>query len=567
MESFSLLYPENSTRSESTLAEEALNDLSIDFIIDALTEDNYEKNLLGKIMTKITCDKDTISYRCDIFEDFLNFPQLRDELSELVIKLADLRDIERFQKDQEASSLWSLINRLREIDEYVNCITRIKNVLEKLDIKSEGMITLRNHVTNIYNESGFPEIKKDIDFMFEKVREFKSITIGVNLDKLLRPKNAGVISLNDEEFKASGLMKNFLKFKNGKEELHHGTDTGDTRYFHPDSGITSGTLTNIIIGSVQQSATHDVHIETNSLTGADPLSDALKKSVTDILRKTVKEIKSSLKKYINISGYALIKLMPEIIFFIRWAELVDKIKALGMPMCKAEIINPEKRYCSFRELYNLKLAINNVNGSKIDIITNEFSFDDEGRIYILTGPNRGGKTIFTQAVGLCMLLSQWGIYIPASEAVISPCDNIYTHFPADENDTVDLGRLGEESKRLSEIFESASDKSLLLLNESLATTNVSEGLFIAKDVVKAMRYLGTRAIFNTHMHELARDIDELNSSEGTSKTASLITGVNNGKRSFKVILAPPQGVSYAKDIAEKYGVTYDKIKEKIDSAT
>ncbi len=234
-------------------------------------------------------------------------------------------------------------------------------------------------------------------------------------------------------------------------------------------------------------------------------------------------------------------------------------------MCKAEIIDPEKRYCSFKELYNLKLAINNVNGSKIDIVTNEFSFDDERRIYILTGPNRGGKTIFTQAVGLCMLLAQWGVYIPASEAVISPCDNIYTHFPADENDTVDLGRLGEESKRLSEIFESASTKSLLLLNESLATTNVSEGLFIAKDVVKAMRYLGTRAIFNTHMHELARDIDELNSSEGTSKTASLITGVNNGKRSFKVILAPPQGVSYAKDIADKYGVTYDKIKEKIDS--
>lgn len=565
MENFSLLYPENSTRSENTLTEEALNDLSINFIIDTLTEDNYEKNLLGKIMTKITCDKDTISYRRDIFEDFLNFPQLRDELSELVVKLADLRDIERFQKDQEASSLWSLINRLREIDEYVNCITHIKNVLEKLDIKSEGMITLKNHVTNIYSESGFPEIKKDIDFMFEKVREFKSVTIGVNLDKLLRPKNAGVISLNDEEFKASGLMKNFLKFKSGKEELHHGTDTSNARYFHPDSGITSGTLTNIIIGGVQQSATHDVHIETNSLTGADPLSDALKKSVTDILRKTVKEIKSSLKKYINISGYALIKLMPEIIFFIRWAELVDKITALGMPMCKAEIIDPEKRYCSFKELYNLKLAINNVNGSKIDIVTNEFSFDDERRIYILTGPNRGGKTIFTQAVGLCMLLAQWGVYIPASEAVISPCDNIYTHFPADENDTVDLGRLGEESKRLSKIFESASNKSLLLLNESLATTNVSEGLFIAKDVVKAMRYLGTRAIFNTHMHELARDIDELNSSEGTSKTASLITGVNNGKRSFKVILAPPQGVSYAKDIADKYGVTYDKIKEKIDS--
>lgn len=564
MENFSLLYPQGSQRNEQTLTDEAVNDLSIDFIIDALTEDSYEKNLLRKVMVRITDDRETIEYRRDIFEDFLNFPELRKELSELLEKLEDLKEIERFQKDSEASALWSLINRLREIDEYVNCITRIKELLEKLEIKSSGMLTLKKMVTDIYNDSGFPELKKDIAEMFERAKKFRSITIGVNLDDLLRPKNAGVVSLNDEEFKMSRLMYNFMKFKNKEEELHKGVDdVEDMKYFHPSSGVRSN-LTNVIIGSVQKGANQNVHIETSSLTGADPLSDALKKSVTDILRKTVNDIKSTLKKYINISGYTLINLYPEIVFFIRFSELVDKIRAMGMPMCKPEIRNPEDRYCSFKKLYNLKLAINNVNGDNIDIVTNEFQFNDERRIFILTGPNRGGKTIFTQAVGLCMLLAQWGVYIPASQAQISPCDNIYTHFPADENDTVDLGRLGEESKRLAEIFEIATDKSLLLLNESLATTNVSEGLFIAEDVVKAMKYLGTRAIFNTHMHELARDLDKINASEGDSVVASIITGVHDGQRSFKVTLAPPQGVSYAKDIAEKYGVTFDKIKSKID---
>lgn len=561
MDNFSLFYPENSEIKENTLTEEAINDLSIDFIIDALSEDNYEKNILRKTMSNITSDKETILYRRDVFEDFLKYPELRDEFSELIKKLADLRDIERFQKDQEASSLWTLINRLREIDEYVRCITRFKEILERLDVKSEGMLTLKKNVTEIYHESGFPAIKKDIDEMFAKAGNLKSITIGVNLDKLLRPKTAGVVSLNDTEFKKSGLMKHFSNFVKAEDDLHHGVEVDNEMRFHPAENIKS----NIIIGSYQQNAaTHNVHIETNDITGADPLSDALKKSVTDILRKTVREIKSSLKKYVNISGYALISLMPEIIFYIRWAELVDKITAKGMIMCKPEILPPEDRNCSFKELYNLKLAINNVNGDNIDIVTNEFEFNNDRRIFILTGPNRGGKTIFTQAVGLCMLLAQWGVYIPASKASISPCDNIYTHFPADENDTVDLGRLGEESKRLSEIFEKATNKSLLLLNESLATTNVSEGLFIAEDVVKAMRYLGARAIFNTHMHELARDLDAINKSEGDSIAASIITGVSNGKRSFKVTLAPPQGVSYAKDIAEKYGVTFDKIKYTID---
>ena len=234
-------------------------------------------------------------------------------------------------------------------------------------------------------------------------------------------------------------------------------------------------------------------------------------------------------------------------------------------MCKAKVLPTEDREIRFKDIYNLKLAINKVKGEEIDIITNDLEFNDDHRIFILTGPNRGGKTIFTQAVGFCVLLAQLGLYVPASEFALSPCDNIFTHFPADENDTVDLGRLGEESQRLSQIFDVATRKSLLLLNESLATTSVAEGLFIAKDVVKAMRYLGCRCIFNTHMHDLARHLDTFNQeTEGDSKVESLVTGVHEGHRSFKVSIIPPQGTSYAKDIAEKYGVTYENIKKHID---
>ena len=106
---------------------------------------------------------------------------------------------------------------------------------------------------------------------------------------------------------------------------------------------------------------------------------------------------------------------------------------------------------------------------------------------------------------------------------------------------------------------------LLLLNESLATTNAAEGLYIVKDVVKAMRYLSVRSVFNTHMHKLARSLDDLDSTESEIRVESMVTGVENGNRSFKIFIAPPQGISYAKDIAEKYGVTVESIKNDIDS--
>ena len=563
MENLSLLHPQNSNAVYRTLTKEAINDLSVDFLCNALTEDAYERNSIKQLLTKITDDEEVIKYRCDVFDDFLRFPKLREDLTALLEKLADLREIERFQKDSEASSLWQLINRLREIGCYVDCITQIKTTLETIDVKSQGLLTLKENVTAIYNDSGFPDLKKDIQDTLAKAQKFRSITLGVNLDALLRPKTVGVISLNDKPFTDSGILKRFTNFANKSSELHHGNDVSGFISFHPANPST----TSFGIGQFVTGAQQDVNQTfTSELTGADPLSEALKKVVTDILRRTVNDIKSMLNKYININGYSFVALMPEIIFYIRFAELCDKIMQKNLPLCKAQIAPIEERSCHIEDLYNIKLAVKNVDGDNIDIVTNEFVFDDDKRIYILTGPNRGGKTTITQAVGLAFLLAQNGIYVPASSMIFSPCDNIFTHFPADENDTVDLGRLGEESKRLSEIFESATQYSLLLLNVSLATTNVAEGLYIAKDVVKAMRYLGTRAVFNTHMRDLARNLDKVNSEvEGDSRIESMVTGVENGNRSFKVFIAPPQGVSYARDIARKYGVTFEKIKSEIDN--
>ncbi len=565
-EEFSLFKPQGITVTYRTLSKEAINDLSVDFLCNALTKDPYELNVIKELLINITDNEEVIKYRCDVFEDFLNYPNLRENLTALLLKLKDLREIERFQKDTEASSLWQLINRLRELDGYADCITAIKETLEQIDVKSAGLLKLREMVQAIYSDNGFTELKADITEMFSMVRDIKSITLGVNLDSLLRPKTVGVISINDKAFTDSGLLKKFMNFASNQSELNHGNDVSVFTHFHPANPSTASFgLGTAVVGAQKELS----HFENSGLTGADPMSDALKKVVTDILKRTVNNLKSTLNKYVGNSGYTFITLMPEITFYIRFAELMDKIKAKGFNLCKAEILKSEERLTDAKGIYNLKLAIKAINEDDSikaeDIVTNDFKFDENARIYILTGPNRGGKTTITQAVGLAFLLAQNGIYVPASSISLSPADNIFTHFPADENDTVDLGRLGEESKRLAEIFSSATKKSLLLLNESLATTNVSEGLYIAKDVIKAMRYLGVRCIFNTHMHDLARNLEEINQGiEGESKIESMVTGVENGKRSFKIFILPPQGVSYAKDIAVKYGVTFENIKSEID---
>lgn len=550
MVDFSLFYPLNYQKSPLKMSDDSINDLSLDYIVTTLTEDVFEQNSIKQLMTHIECNAELIKYRCDVFEDFLRLPQLRYSLTELLEMLGELKELEKFKKDSDSSSLWQIINRLREIDRYIDCITSLKDTLGKLDLKSEGLCTLRKLVNDVYNDGSFEPLKQDIQDAFKQARQLKSVTIGVNLDDMLRPVRAGILALHSKEFTDSGILKRFMAISTKKEGgVLPGNDYAHLKTFHAAS-------------SKEFKLSYD-----DTPTGQDRLSDSMKQVVTEIMDRVVRNLKDVLQKHINVNGYAFINLMPEIIFYIRWAELIDKIQAKGLPLCKAEVLPVDKREIHAEGIYNLKLAIKVVNGEELDIITNEITFDDEtGRIFILTGPNRGGKTTITQALGLAVLMAQCGIYVPCSKFALSPCDNIYTHFPADENETVDLGRLGEESKRLSEIFEKATNNSLLLLNESLATTNVTEGVYIATDVIKAMRYLGVRCIFNTHMHELGANVGKMNNDvQGTSKIESMVTGVENGERSFKVYINPPQGLSYAKDIAEKYGVTFDKIKRTIDN--
>ena len=219
--------------------------------------------------------------------------------------------------------MWQLVNRLREMDGYVDCITRIKNTLETIDVRSQGLLELKKNVQSIYNDSGFPDLKKDIIDTLAKAQKLKSITLGVNLDDLLRPKSVGVISLNDKEFTDSGILKRFMKFANRDSELHHGNDVSGFLSFHPSNPSTSQFgLGQFVVGAQQ-----DVNTTMgSSLTGADPMSDALKNVVTDILRRTVNDIKSMLNRYVNVNGYSFVSLMPEIIFYIRFAELCDKMK-------------------------------------------------------------------------------------------------------------------------------------------------------------------------------------------------------------------------------------------------
>ncbi len=276
-----------------------------------------------------------------------------------------------------------------------------------------------------------------------------------------------------------------------------------------------------------------------------------------MLSQLIRRLRDVLNKYANIAIINISRIIPEFIYYIRFADFIESQRERGFTFCEAEAVDDGDLSMRAEGFYNLKLAVSLSKAE--EVVPNDLDFDSEHTVYILTGANRGGKTTITQAVGLLFVLAQGGIFVPAASFRYRPVDCVYTHFPADEDKTLDLGRLGEECVRFREIYSQCTEDSLLLLNETFSTTSFEEGFYIASDSVKALLRKQVRTIYNTHMHKLSDEIENINSFLDGVKASPLTMLSDEGKRSFKAAVMPSEGMSYARDIAEKYGVTYEML--------
>ena len=399
-------------------------------------------------------------------------------------------------------------------------------------------------------------MKKDIAELKNSTSVIQSVTLGVNVNSRFEAVSLGLVSVNSKPFKKSNIVSNFADAIADKDKIQDNSDwDGDMHYHQVDKdnsksfakmtenicSMIAVTGTPFVDGRIRSTVVQNIN---NDISGGATFY--LDKVMNKMLGSIIKKLRNVLTEYADIAIVDISNVIPEFMYYIKFAEFIEKLKEKGFSACEAQLSDKKDVYMDAKELYNLKLALNLESSN--EIVYNDLVFDNEHNLYILTGANRGGKTTITQAIGLLYVLAQGGISVPASSFTYKPVDCIYTHFPADEDKTLDLGRLGEECVRFKELYSEATIDSLVLLNETFSTTSFEEGFYIAKDSVRALMKKGTRTIYNTHMHKLATDIDELNSESAVHKAASLIVKNEDGKRSFKVEIAPPEGLSYAKDI-------------------
>ncbi len=565
LESLSCLWQSTDSPAQAMeLGVESAHDLALSELVAALCIEPRYKPHVERIISHLSGNAQTIQYRQEVFADFMRSGLLCQGVEDLLPMLHELKELN--SREGDLSQLQLLMTRLSELELYVDILKRLSSVLEKSEVKSRALRNLQHILLEITSERSFTDMTEKLPELRRSVSNLTSITVGINLDAQLRPAEATLLSINSERF--VGKTHSVTSFLMHKNPEFIGMTSLNSREAKRGIGAT-------IMGAIN-SGTMESGFGSGKVaigkSGKDRMLATFFADLEKMLEDTTRPVAQILKQYIQVYSHPLLHLESEFAFYLGATVLVKRLQSLGIAMCKPELNTLETREDHFEGLTNVLLALRfEKNGEKDlgnKIVGNDVDFDDTGRIFILTGPNSGGKTTFIQAIGLAHVLCQAGAHVPARTAHICPIDGIFTHFPVEEKSESLTGRLGEEAGRLNALFHKATKHSLILLNESLASTSPGEAVYLARDILRALRHLGVRAVFATHMHELA-DVDTINQqSEGSSTLGSLVsvttdTGTEH-KRTYRIERSASKGTSYASDVARKYAISYEQLLEVLE---
>jgi MutS domain V len=233
-------------------------------------------------------------------------------------------------------------------------------------------------------------------------------------------------------------------------------------------------------------------------------------------------------------------LRTELAFYLGCINLHDRLSALGEPLCLPRPAAAGTGALSCSGLYDAALALS----KQEKVVGNDLSADGHDLV-VVTGANNGGKSTFLRSVGLAQLMMQAGMFAPAKRFSAAVCVGMYTHYRREEDCAMQSGKWDEELGRMSNIVDRIRPNSLLLCNESFASTNEREGSEIAAQIVAALVDRGVRVLYVTHLYHFAQSVFV----RQPDRTVFLLAERNpDGTRPFKLVEGEPLQTSYSEDL-------------------
>ena len=421
--------------------------------------ENPRQQTIEDLFFFLPTDPTTVFFRQDILRDFIEEPAL-DEIIEDAIKTLkkSLSGI-----SFSATNKGLLLPYSKLLRDYENVLTEL---IEKLGSKpSEGLQRLSHFLKRM---KAHPDIK-----------------IWQEYDKRIEDEVPFYLSLT-RRFDFTPIAFSIFGFENDSSALTNLLKQATNRF----GKMRTDTITG------ERLETIEVNLNYRHQYIRLPLMEAFVQIIMQVFGNPF----DGLENHVRYTIAALNQLN----FYRRAARLYRQLTAEGIPCVFPAIKEMNERKVEVDEAYNF--LIEKEPGKRL--VPNNIENTDHRRINIITGSNYGGKSWYMKTIGLIQLMGQVGLYVPAKYATLCLVDHVFTHFPEKEGAGDIESRYSWELERAKRIFTFATPFSLVLFDEPCSGTAYQEGLLQTSTFIKISQQIGMTAYFTTHMHEIAKDIED-----------------------------------------------------------
>ncbi len=483
-------------------------DLHLDQIVSALT-DGYEEYQLHPFFYAPLHHVDDVRYRQEVFEDLGDehlYGIIRSFAKEMQSMRQHLSRAEKLHYNYHKKGWF-----LEAATIYVDSIQSLAQALSGCSLQSRGFLAFQAYLNRYIASEQFISLT-------DEITRLRTELAGVEYTILIRGNEVTVRRYVPDEDYCQEVAQTFAKFLNGPDSYH------------------------------QDNASD--HTEMNHVEGR----------ILDLVARLFPDEFSNLdafrKQYAGFSDETICRFDRDIHFYIAYLEFITCFKRKSLPFCTPIVSETCKEICC-REGFDLALA-NSFLSDNRSIVTNDFFQHGEERIFVITGPNQGGKTTFARMYGQLHHLASLGCPVPGRAARLFLPDTLFTHFEQEEDIDKLKSKLEDDLERIHTILSQCTSRSIIIINEMFTSTTVQDALFLGQKVLDQVIHQDILCIYVTFLDELTI----------LPKTVSMVSTVvfdDPDQRTYRIERMPADGLSYAMAIARKNKVTYEKIKERMQS--
>ena len=447
------------------------------------------------------------NYRLDIMDEIFNNKDLKDKLTLFSDNIKTLSQ-QLFELKKEVKDMQKMYRYLRIVCEYFLCI---ESIVENLrEAKSIGLKSLKDYCNNILNDNILNNLNKisnnlliDIETMLEN-----NILVLEPLNKLF------FFEKCNPEFNETEILKVNILDKFGL----------------------------------------DIN---NSFSIVDPaplsnMEEKILNEISNINPSTFKKLhefyNQAIEYFDEIELFS--RIYKQFSFYLTYIDFLYNALKNGISICKP-VFN-DAIFASINTA-NISLVINKLEkkAELSTIVLNDIRLPSN-KMFFLSGPNQGGKTVYLMSVGLTAYFAKCGCFVLAKTCKLPFYEIIATHFMKEE--VLGKGRLVEEVERMEGLLKKINSNTLILLNESFTSTRRIDGVRLSIYYLNKLGEIGCSVGMVSHYYEIPELFNE------SDILITLSSGKDEkGNRNYKVVESSGEKFAYARDIAVKSEMTYEQI--------